>query len=247
MSRQIVILAGGKGTRMGSPVPKVLIPLHNKPVIEHLLQEVKKVPEIGQPIIVVGYEHKLVEQALGPNYSYALQEPQLGTGHAVQVAQPFVTADHILVLYGDIPLIKATSMINLLERHESSGSVITMFTTIVPDFEDVYEPFRAFGRIVREPLHHTITKITEYKDATEQERSIREVNIGIYSFNTAWLWPSLKRIGHNNAQGEYYLTDLIELAIRDGHTIESLSIEPSEAIGINTPEHLDHAHKILKP
>lgn len=247
MSRQIVILAGGKGTRMGTVMPKVLIPLHDRPVVEHLLEQVKKVPNSSTPVIVVGYEHGQVEKALGPNYIYALQEPQLGTGHAVQVAQPYITADHVLVLYGDMPLTTSESMVKLFELHEHSGGAVSMFTTTVPDFEDVYEHFLGFGRIIREHNHHQITKITEYKDATEEERQIREVNPGIYIFNTNWLWPSLKRVSNNNAQGEYYLTDLIELAIKDGHAIQSLSIDPSEVFGINTPEHLEHAHKILKP
>jgi UDP-N-acetylglucosamine diphosphorylase/glucosamine-1-phosphate N-acetyltransferase len=247
MSRQIVVLAGGKGTRMGTPTPKVLIPLHDKPVIEHLLEEIQKVPDTGQPIIVVGYEHDQVEKRLGPSYAYALQEPQLGTGHAVQVAQPHVTADHVLVLYGDMPMTSSESMLKLFEAHEENGGAVSMFTTTVPDFEDVYSHFEGFGRIIREHTHHQITKITEFKDASEEERQIRELNPGIYIFNTNWLWPSLKRISNQNAQGEYYLTDLIELAIKDGHTIQSLPIEPSEVFGINTPEHLDHAHRILKP
>ncbi len=245
MSRQILILAGGKGTRMGTSGPKVLIPIHGKPVINYLLEQAAQVPDSGVPVIVVGYEHEQVEQALGSEYVYVMQEEQLGTGHAVQVAQDVITADHLLVLPGDTPFIKSSSMLELIKLHEQTGGPITMFTTTVPNYEGVYEHFLHYGRIIREGPHKMIAKITEYKDATEEEKQICEVNLSIYIFNTIWLWPSLKRINNHNAQEEYYLTDLVELAIKDGFTVQSLPIEPGEVFGINTPEHLDHAHRIV--
>lgn len=247
MSRQIVILAAGKGTRMEVPIPKVLVLLHEKPVIKHLLEQVAQVPDIGTPILVVGYKHEEVRAALGDQYIYALQTEQLGTGHAVQYAQSFVTADNMLVLYGDMPLVKTESILKLIELHEQNGAAVSMFTTQVPDFEDVYSHFRGFGRIIREHQYHTIQKITEFKDATDEEKKILEVNPGIYMFNTLWLWPNLKRITNQNAQGEFYLTDIIELAIRDGYMIHSLRIDPSEVYGINTQEHLRHAHSLINP
>jgi bifunctional UDP-N-acetylglucosamine pyrophosphorylase / glucosamine-1-phosphate N-acetyltransferase len=243
MSRQIVILAAGKGTRMGSSVPKVLVPLHGQPIIEHVLERANRVPGCKTPIIVVGYGHEQVKQALGPNYIYAFQEQQLGTASAVQAAQAYVTADQILILNGDMPYVSTTSMINLFELHEANRGPISMFTTTVPNFEGVYSSFSSFGKIIRNS-DNAIIKITEFKDATDEERKIREVNLAEYVFSTEWLWPSLKRVDTNNAQKEYYLTDLVEFAIQDGLVVQGLSVDPMEAIGINTSDHLEQAHNV---
>lgn len=250
MSRQIVILAAGKGTRMAGatpePMPKVLIPLRGKKaVIKHLLEQVNQVKTDSPPIIVVGFESEKVKQELGGKYLYALQEKQNGTGHAVMAAKDLVTAENFVVLYGDTPFIRASSLQRLIDLHERNAAKLSMFTAIVPDFKDDYEHFLGFGRIIRDDHEH-ILKIQEYADCSEQEKQITEVNPGIYMFNSNWLWPHLAKIGTKNAQHEIYLTDIIEIAIRDGQKIESLPIAPEEIYGINTPDHLAYAKTILE-
>jgi bifunctional UDP-N-acetylglucosamine pyrophosphorylase/glucosamine-1-phosphate N-acetyltransferase len=245
MSRQIVILAAGKGTRMASPIPKVLIPLRGKPVIKYLLEEVADIAQDTKPIIVVGFQSEVVKQELGGEYLYAMQTEQLGTGHAVMSARAHVTADNFIVLYGDMPFVTAASLQKLIELHEHNGAKLSMFTGIVPNFEGVYEHFKGFGRIIRDDNSH-IAKIQEYSDCSDEQKQITEVNPGIYMFSAEWLWPHLEKIGSKNAQGEIYLTDIIEIAIRDGQKIESLPIAPEEIYGINTPDHLAHAQTLIE-
>lgn len=244
MSRQIVILAAGKGTRMASPIPKVLIPLRGKPVIKYLLEEVNGIDQDTKPIIVVGFMNELVKEKLGSDYLYALQTEQFGTGHAVLAARAQITADNFVVLYGDMPFVSAASLQKLIELHEQNGAKLSMFTGIVPNFDGVYEHFKGFGRIIRDSNSH-IAKIQEAADSSEEQKTITEVNPGIYMFNSAWLWPHLENVGSSNAQGEVYLTDIVELAIKDGQKIESLPIAPEEIYGINTPDHLAHAQTLI--
>lgn len=248
MSRQIVILAAGKGTRMAGatnePMPKVLIPLRGKPVIKYLLEEVSQIETDTKPIVVVGYMHELVEQELGNEFLYAIQAEQLGTGHAVICTRLQVSAQNFIVLNGDMPFITTTSLRKLIDVHENKKAKVSMFTAVLPNFEGVFEHFLSFGRILRNPSGE-IEKIQEFKDCTEEQKLITEVNTGEYMFNSEWLWPQLEKIDSHNAQGEIYLTDIIELAIKDGQSVESLSIAPEEVYGINTPDHLVHAQTLL--
>lgn len=228
------------------PIPKVLIPLKdNKAVIKYLLANIKPIETNTPPIIVVGFESEQVKQELGDSYLYALQAEQNGTGHAVQAAKDLVTAENFMVLNGDMPFLTSTSLQKLIEIHESSSAKISMFTSIVPNYEGVHEHFLSFGRIIRDAAGH-IQKIQEYVDCTEEQKQITEVNTGEYMFNSEWLWPHLEKIGSHNAQGEVYLTDIVELAIKDGQKIQSLSIAPEEVFGINTPDHLAHAQTMAE-
>ncbi len=250
MSRQIVILAAGKGTRMAAvtpePFPKVLIPLNgDKAVIKYLLEQVDQIETNTPPIIVVGFESEKVKQELGDNYLYALQTEQKGTGHAVRSARDLVTAENFVVLNGDMPFISSVSIQKLIDLHESNQAKITLFTVTVPNFEGVYEHFLGFGRIIRNP-DGQIIKIQEYADCNEEQKQITEVNTGEYMFNTQWVFSHLGEIGSTNAQHEIYLTDIVEIAIRDGQKIESLAIDPIEMFGINTPDHLAHAKSMLE-
>lgn len=249
MSRQIVILAAGKGTRMAGatpePIPKVLIQLRGKPVIKYLLEEIASIAQDTKPIVVVGYMNELVKQELGDSFLYELQTQQLGTGHAVLTAKPKVTADNFIVLYGDMPFVTADSLQKLIELHEQSGAKLSMFTGIVPNYGGVNGHFKGFGRIIRDEVGR-IVKIQEFADCSEEQKQITEVNPGIYMFNSAWLWPHLEKIGSKNAQGEIYLTDIVELAIQDGQKIESLSIMPEEMYGINTPDDLAYAQTLIE-
>lgn len=244
MNYQAVILAAGKGTRMGdSEIPKVLHSLHGKPLIKHVLGNVQQLKDARTPIIVVGYKKEQVMAELGKSYIYATQDSQLGTAHAVLSAKPSVTAPHIIVLYGDMPFVSSESLQALSDHHSNSGDKITMFTTVVPTFEDQYSCFNGYGRIIRD-TQGNIMSIREYKDATPEEREILEVNPGIYVFNTAWLWENSRKLTNRNAQGEYYITDMVELAITSGEHVSSLQIPLSEVFGINTKTELDVAHSL---
>lgn len=245
MNKQIVVLAAGKGTRMKSEVPKVLVRLHKKPIIKHLLDEIEKIEQATKPVIVVGYKKELVQNELGSHYVYAEQENLSGTASAVLASKPHVSAEHIVVLCGDMPLIKAKSIEKLFKQHSENNSVLSMFTCIVPHFKKHYEHFLSFGRIVRDTKNN-ITNIKEYSDADEKEKAIKEVNPGIYIFNAQWLWENMEKIRNNNAQDEFYLTDIIAVAISQNKTVTSMKISPKEVIGINTPQQLAHAHTLVK-
>lgn len=245
MTTQVVILAAGKGTRMQSEIPKVLIPLHDKPVISHLLEELKHFDTSNTPVVVVGFQKELVKQTLGDGYLYAEQIEQRGTGDAVKCTKDLVQAENIIVLYGDMPFISASSLMELSTMHIENQSKLSMFTCTVPNFEGMYAHFRGFGRILRDTNNH-IMQIKEYADAEEFEKEVTEVNPGIYMFNTQWLWEHIDAIGDNNAQHEFYLTDIIEVAIKGGEKVYSMAIPPEEVFGINTPEHLAHAHKLIE-
>jgi bifunctional N-acetylglucosamine-1-phosphate-uridyltransferase/glucosamine-1-phosphate-acetyltransferase GlmU-like protein len=245
MSTQIVILAAGKGTRMGEmEIPKVLAPLHEKPVLTYLLNEISNLVDLEPTVLVVGYKHDQVRATAGPSYRYAFQEELKGTAHALLCAKPEITGDDIIVLYGDMPLIKAASLEKLMDLHRANQAKVSIFTTIAPNFEGRNESMNHYGRIIRNAAGD-IVKITEFKDATPNEQALREVNPGIYMFNTSWLWQHMDAITSDNSQHEYYLTDIIEVAIRTGEKIYSLEIGPDEVFGINTKEHLEHAHDLL--
>jgi|SRR3989344_4638043 len=245
MRNQIVILAAGKGTRMGqSNVPKVLVMLKNKPLILHLLGEIEKINQLAKPIIVVGYKYQEVRDVLGESYIYVIQQEQLGTGDAVKTALKKVKGENILVLYGDHPFIKAESLKDLMRLHYKNQAKVSMFTTKVQNFAGTNKPLEHFGRVVRDN-NKKITKVIEYKDASLGQRKITELNPGIYMFNINWLKENIIKIGNNNSQNEYYLTDIIEIAISQKQKIVSLPIEPKEVLGINSKEDLAWAEKFL--
>ncbi len=246
MTTRIVVLAGGKGERMAGVQPKVLTPLCGKPIMGYLLESIAQAGIDAQPVVVVGHRAEEVQKEFGPRYIYVPQHIQLGTGHAVQQAESVLknNADTVLVLYGDHPFLSHRTIKTLHELHEREGRVLTMMTITVPDFNEWRQPFFDFGRIVRDE-HGRITRIVEKKDALPAELEIRELNPSFFCFNAEWLWRNLQKLTNQNAQGEYYLTDLVQIAIREGESIASMPIEPFEAIGVNTPEHLALASALL--
>jgi len=240
---KILILAAGKGKRMQSELPKALSPLKGRHMIGHVLESIKKISG-EKPIAIVGHKAELVQSELGESCCYALQEEQLGTGHAVSCAKGHCEeADDILVLSSDQPLISAETIKKLIEKHIESKAVITFTTTILPDFDDWRNSFISFGRILRE--NGEVKKIVEFRDATEEQRKITEVNAGCYIFNAKWLWQNLDKIKNENAQNEYYLTDLFKIAGDDGDKIETVTIEPHEALGANTKEELERLENFV--
>ncbi|MBI2355780.1 MAG: NTP transferase domain-containing protein [Candidatus Doudnabacteria bacterium] len=241
---QVVILAAGKGTRMGHPeLPKVLVELNGRSLISHLLIEVDKLGLELPAVIVVGFKADLVKQHLGDKYLYIEQKEQLGTAHAVAVAKDYVTTDNVLVLYGDMPLIKVESLRRLIKYHLDTKSKFTMFTADVKSFEEPYHIFSNFARIIREKGY--IVKITELAHLTDAEKTITEVNPGIYIFNTQWLWKNIDS-ALNNSHPEKYLTDLVATAVRQEVKINTLEIKPEEIFGINTLRDLQQAEQFVE-
>jgi bifunctional UDP-N-acetylglucosamine pyrophosphorylase / glucosamine-1-phosphate N-acetyltransferase len=240
---KIVILAAGKGKRMQSDLPKVLVPLHGKPMIRHILDSLQEIFS-EKPVAIVGHKGKLVREELGELTLYVDQKEQLGTGHAVSCAEgECKDAEHIVVLSGDQPFIKAETVKNLISRHLETGAKITLATTELTDFRDWRAAFKNFGRVLRQ--NGEVVGITEYKDATDEEKNIMEVNTGTYVFDAEWLWKNLKRIKNENAQGEYYLTDLLQIAFIEGAKIEALKIYAKEALGANSKEELEILEKFV--
>lgn len=242
---KVLILAGGKGERMQSNLPKVLTKVKGKSMIERLLLAVSKAGIDPRPIIVVGHKKETVMSQLGDKYDYAVQNEQLGTGHAVMSAENLLKekAEHVLVLYGDHPLIESDTIKKLAEKHKESDNKITMATAKIPDFEGWRSLFyKNFSRIVRDEKGEII-KDVQFRDASESERKITEVNPCFFLFEAKWLWSKLGALENNNAQKQYYLTDLIQIAMREKIKIESISINPHEALGANSKEELEILEK----
>ena len=246
MKFKIAILAAGKGTRMKSDLPKTLTPVGGKPILQHLYESILASGVTDKPIVVIGPDQPPLCEVFEGVSDYAIQHEQLGTGHAVACAREIVgDADTLIVLYGDHPFVSYKTLRRLSELHERAGEVMTIMTTTVPSFDEWRKTYVHWGRILRDQ-EGRIVGIKEYKDASDDEREIREVNPALYCFDTTWLWQHIKHIQNENANHEYYLTDLIALAVQQGHKIASMNIAPEEAVGINTPEEREIAEELLK-
>jgi bifunctional UDP-N-acetylglucosamine pyrophosphorylase / glucosamine-1-phosphate N-acetyltransferase len=245
---KVVILAAGKGTRMKAEVPKPLVKIAGKPMIGHLLDRVEEAGIDTRPVVVVSPDGlELFKAALGDRVDYVLQTEQLGTGHALKSAREACgQSDNVLVLYGDHPFIEARVMHKLTQLAKQHPSALVMLTAQVPNFDGDYAGFMRWGRVLRD-AHGKVTALREYKDATEAERGIQELNPAIYVFPAPWVWESLDLITNQNASGEYYLTDLVERARSTNRSIVTEAVDALQVIGINTPEELQRAeHAYLK-
>lgn len=242
----MLILAGGLGKRMGGNIPKVLTRLRDKPLIRYTLDTVKKSKICERPSIVVGSMAELIERELGPEYEYIFQKEQLGTGHAVMVSKPKLSGKsrNVLVLYGDQPFITPDAIQSLVEAHNRNNSILSMMTVAVQDFQDWRESFYGFGRIIRDK-EGNLASIIEFKDCSEEQKNIKEVNPSFFCFDSEWLWQNIDMIKNDNAQKEYYLTDLLALAISQGKKVSSIRVDPKVAFGINTPQQLSWAESFL--
>jgi bifunctional UDP-N-acetylglucosamine pyrophosphorylase/glucosamine-1-phosphate N-acetyltransferase len=226
----VVILAAGKGTRMRSALPKVLQPLAGRPLLAHVIDTARAL-SARRICVVHGHGADAVREAMqGDDLLWALQSPQLGTGHAVQQAMPLLDGEGtVLVLYGDVPLMAETSLRRLLAV--SGPEVLGLLTVTLDDPQ-------GYGRIVRDGAGRVL-RIVEQKDASADERAIREVNTGILAAPAARLRAWLARLSNDNAQGEYYLTDIIAMAVADGVSIQAVSPDSAtETLGVNDKQQL---------
>jgi len=243
---QIIILAGGKGTRMQSNGPKVLVHAGGKPIILRLLRAVEKVCD--RPTIIIGYQGEEVIKATENKYHYVWQKEQLGTGHAVACAKVELENkdfERIVILPGDHPLLREETLVKLIEAHNQSGAVLTLTTGQVENFNGDFAAFYNFGRIIRNG-DGSVLRIVELKDASDVEKNITEVNLGYYCFKPDWLWQNIEKLQDNNKAKEYYLTDLVGLAREQGQKIQAQLIDNIvEGFGINTPEQLMIVEKYL--
>lgn len=220
MSTSVIILAAGKGTRMRSSLPKVLQPLAGRPLLGHVIETAKKL-NAKNIITIFGHGGNLVQQAFAQeNVQWVEQAEQLGTGHAVKVTLPVLPSDGVsLILSGDVPCISQETLEKLLAVSRETG--IGLVTLTLADAT-------GYGRIVRE--NNKIQAIVEHKDASDAQRQIKEINTGIYCVSNAKLHQWLPKLSNNNAQGEYYLTDIVAMAIADD--LEVASVEPERAFEV---------------
>ncbi|HLC43780.1 MAG TPA: NTP transferase domain-containing protein [Patescibacteria group bacterium] len=265
-----VILAAGKGTRMNegkeSSIPKVMYEIAGKPIIAWSVKLTKDAG-IDKIVLVVGYKKELIEDYFGcrlteknlsrlgsrakadpacENIEFAVQEPQLGTGHAAASARSVLEgkAESIIVFYGDNPLYQPATvqkLITLYENPPSGGKPTIAMMTVVFDNPE----FWVFGRIIKDDNGHVID-IIEQKDCTLEQLKITECNPGFYIFDAKWFWANVDKLETNNAQGEYYLTDMVRIAAQQGKKVVSMPVsEIGEALGINNPEQQKKAEEII--
>jgi bifunctional UDP-N-acetylglucosamine pyrophosphorylase/glucosamine-1-phosphate N-acetyltransferase len=234
-----VLLAAGQGTRMKSRVPKVLHPLCGQPLIQYALEVVGHASD-DSPVVVIGHGADQVKEFIGHSARCVPQEPQLGTGHAVQQVESLLKgkSDYLIVCYADMPLLRGETLKRLVEMQGKNPGPISMLTVTADD------P-RGFGRVLRSP-DGMVGAIVEEAQATPEQLANRELNVGAYCFTADWLWDALKRLPLS-PKGEYYLTDTIGLAVADGLPVQALALDdPSEAIGINTRLHLAEAEALMR-
>jgi bifunctional UDP-N-acetylglucosamine pyrophosphorylase/glucosamine-1-phosphate N-acetyltransferase len=234
---KVVILAAGQGTRMKSKVPKVLHKVLDKTMVDYVI-DASYEAGAEDVCVVVGHQSAMVKAMIGTRVSFALQKEQLGTGHAVMQAGDFIKEGDILVLCGDTPLIKAETIKSLYDLHNKSGNAATVVSMLVDDPT-------GYGRIVRED--NDFARIVEQKDASEEQKKINEVNTGVYIFKAEALNAAFEKLTNNNSQGEYYLTDTLEIIKDAGDKVDVMVAEDAdEFLGVNSKLQLSQAMAVMK-
>lgn len=240
----VIILAAGQGKRMHQAfpgTPKVLVPMRGKAMLLHVLDAVEASGVASRIIVVVGpaVEKKVRRVLVGRKVIFVLQPEPNGTGHAVLCAREILKdAENVLVLYGDQPFVSAKTIKTMVKKHAAVSAPITMLTVPLPDFLNWRSCFADFSRIIRNKKGK-MKKSVEVKDASGTELHVTEVNPSFYCFNGPWLWKYLPKVGCSNAQCEYYLPDVLRLAIDRKEEVNAVPLkDPREALGANTPEQL---------
>ena len=232
----VVVLAAGKGTRMKSNLHKVLHPIAGRPMLEHLMASAAELSPQRQ-VVVAGHGLEQLEKALGESVTFAVQEPQLGTGHAVQQAQGALQGfdGDVLILYGDVPFVRTETMRAMIERLHAEDSPAVVVLGFEPE-----DPLQ-YGRVLAHD-DGRIAMMVEYKDATDEQRACRLCNSGLMAVKSADLFDLLSRVGNDNAQGEYYLVDIVNVATLEGRTCAVITTDdPDEVGGINSRGELAEA------
>lgn len=234
-----IILAAGEGTRFNSETPKVLYALHGKPILQYILDAVNSAG-VARPVVVIGHKANEVKKFLKGKAKVVFQKRRLGTADAVKVAKSALSpSEDILVLYGDVPLIKSETIRSLIREHKSSGASCTLLVARLS------EP-AAYGRIVRDSSGN-IEGIIEHKEATPEQKRIDEINVGVYCFKRRELFDAIQKVKKSKVKKEYYLTDLIAIFAAEDKKISSVETnDPDEAIGINSREDLAKVFSVLK-
>lgn len=238
--RYAVILAAGQGSRMKSKLYKVLHPVAGKPMVGHVADQLEEM-SLDKIVAVVGHGAEKVKEYLGGRVEYALQAEQLGTAHAVQQAQSLLMGEEgtTVVVSGDTPLLTAESLNAAFDDHEKNQAKVTVLSAQV---EDAF----GYGRVIRS-ADGSLDRIVEEKDATDEERLIKEINTGTYFFDNQALFESLDKVKNDNAQGEYYLPDVIEILKEQNEKVGAYSIDDvSEALGVNDRKALSQAEMLMR-
>ena len=235
MTLSIVILAAGKGTRMNSQLPKVLQPLAGKPILQYVLDTTYSL-QPNNISIVAGHKSEMLRELIkDKNISWRIQDTQLGTGHAVIQAIPDLNSDKTLILYGDVPLIKKADLQSLIKKSDTGLAVMT----------HIKNDANGYGRILRED--NKIQGIIEDKDCNKEQKKIKEINTGILAADTKYLKQWLNRLSNENAQKEYYLTDIVKFAVEDNITVSSHEVEEEVSIsGVNSKSELAYIERGLQ-
>ncbi|GGG10284.1 bifunctional UDP-N-acetylglucosamine diphosphorylase/glucosamine-1-phosphate N-acetyltransferase GlmU [Paenibacillus aceti] len=240
MKRFAIILAAGQGKRMKSKLYKVLHPVCGKPMVGHVLDTVNKV-QCERSIVVVGHGAETVQAYLGESAEYVLQEKQLGTGHAVKQVKPLLGQEQgtTIVICGDTPLVTEESLEAMIQLHDRNGAAATILTAELDRPE-------GYGRIIRDE-GGSVKRIVEQKDCSPEENAVKEINTGTYCFDNAKLFSALEKVTNNNAQQEYYLTDVIGILVQEGEVVEGYRTDDyTESIGVNDRIALSEAETLMR-
>jgi bifunctional UDP-N-acetylglucosamine pyrophosphorylase/glucosamine-1-phosphate N-acetyltransferase len=237
----VVIMAAGMGKRMKWDGPKALAPLCGRPMLAYVLETARALSP-ARIVIVVGHKREMIMDAFPePDVAFATQEPQMGTAHAVSCSRGALAdfSGDVAVLSADVPLIRPSTLRGMIQKKKEIGSAIAVLTIVLD------QP-GSYGRIVRDG--ERIIATVEARDATAAQLKVREINSGVYVFDSGFLFHALGKVKNDNAQGEYYLTDLIAMAVNDGHVVAGVTTaDEMEALGVNTLEDLERIKSAMRP
>jgi bifunctional UDP-N-acetylglucosamine pyrophosphorylase / glucosamine-1-phosphate N-acetyltransferase len=230
---------------MGAEVPKPLVELCGKPILEYVLSSVEASGVDDKPAVVVGYQPDVMKKFVGDRAEIVMQDEQRGTGHAVMVAEDQLKGvDVVLVSYGDHALYHPNVYKEIVEKHEATDAKITMLTTVLPDYDDWHTVYTHFGRILRDS-DGSVEAIREYKMCSDEEKEVLEVNNGMYCFDAKWLWANIGKLSDENRKKEFLLTDMIAIAMEQDHEIQTTTCPPEQGIGVNTLQEVALAEEVL--